>query len=536
MQIYLLRIIAELFHIKVSKRTLKRNNVQASTNLATLSDQLKEWNVNCLAVKIDKEQLPEIPYPAVAHLNLNSGRFVVLQKLENDLLHYVDPEVGQVTESIEDFGNKWTGVVLLIEANEKSKEDGYEEIRKLEIVSRNSLYIVWFVSFLFLSAAVLFLSPFVWPYYFLKIAGGTLCFVLFQKQLGITNKALAKFCTLGSQSNCDAVIHSPGSKLFGVITLSEIGVLYFIGGILTIMVSAFAGISISGVTAVLTFLVFPFTLVSVYYQWHVVKAWCPLCLVVMLVIWLEVISLVPLLSSVSFEIKSLLISGVGFSLPLVFWLSVRHQFMEGYRLPNLERSLNRFKRSEQVFQALLAKQPTVEVGNFIHEIKTGNAEAPIAITLVSNPNCGPCSAAHAAIEDLIECFEDKIKVNFRFTVNPNQPDSNSTKMVRHLIALALTDSNKCMQALSAWYIQGGRQDINQWINKYPAPSLNGKESKVKEILSEHSNWCLKAGITATPTLFINGKKYPEEYALSELKFLIRKLLEAIPDHEPEPVS
>ena len=497
---------------------------------------LKEWRVESIGVQLGIHQLKDIPYPAIAYLRNNNGHFVVLQKWDYDYLCYIDSEIGAVRETISDFQKKWTGVVLLVEANERSGEVGYEEKRKKEVFYQWSHYIVWMLSVIFLILPSFVISISVVPYYLLKIVGAAFCFLLVQKQLGVTSKAVDAFCGLGSKSNCDEVIHSPGSKLFGVISLSEIGALYFAGGILTLMISAFAGISTSSLMVTLTVLLLPFTLVSVYYQWRIVKAWCPLCLVVMLIIWLEVLFLVPVLSSVSFEIKSLVISGLGFSLPLIFWLSIRERFMDSYRLPNLERTLYRFTRSKQVFQSLLYKQPKIDLGNFSHEIKTGNAEAPVTITLVSNPNCGPCSAAHAAVEDLLERFENKIKVNFRFTLNPNEPESNSTKVVKHLIALSLTDSKNSLQALSSWYLQGGRIDINQWMSKYTAPELDGEKGKVNQILSEHANWCLRVGITATPTLFINGMKYPEEYTLSDLKFQIRNLLDSITDRAPEKTS
>jgi len=255
----------------------------------------------------------------------------------------------------------------------------------------------------------------------------------------------------------------------------------------------------------------------------------------MLIVWLEVFALYPW-TGFSFSTTALIILLISFSLPVVFWLAVRERFIDSFRIPNLERSLSRFTRSDRIFQTVLANQPTVDLENFEHEISIGNSDAPVTITLISNPACGPCAVAHAAVEDLLSRFEDRVKVNFRFTFNANEPGSESTRMVRHLIALSLADQAFCMKALSDWYLLGGKRDLKKWLANYAASTKNGQMAKVDAILKQQANWFKNAQITSTPTLLINGKKYPEEYTMGDLKFQIRKLLESIPEREPAPVS
>jgi uncharacterized membrane protein len=534
--ISVLVVIIDLLKIAVtSSSILKVKTVAGYPSLSSLMEKLDEWRIGNLSVKLEANQLQEIPYPAIAHLSKNGGHFVVLQKLEQDTLHYIDPDVGLIKESLRDFEKKWSGVALLVEITEKSGEEGYHEKRKHELFIKYSNYLVWLLVGVLLVIPTLLFPLYILPSYFLKIVGGGFCFLLLQKQFGSSSKAVAAFCTMGSKSNCDAVIHSAGAKLFGIVSLSELGVIYFIGALLVNMLSAFAGISPNGFTAVFGIVLLPFTLVSVYYQWRVVKAWCPLCLAVMLIVWLEVFAVYPW-AAFSFSSTAVIISVISFSLPVVFWLAVRERFIDSFRIPNLERSLSRFTNSERIFQTLLANQPTVDLENFEYEISIGNNDAPVTITLVSNPACGPCAVAHAAVEDLLLRFEDRIKVNFRFTFNLNEPDSESTRMVRHVIALSLSDQTFCLKALSDWFLLGGKMDLGNWLAKYPVPALNEEMAKVDSILEQQANWFKNAHITSTPTLLINGKKYPEEYTMGDLKFQIRKLLETIPERELAPVS
>lgn len=231
--------IIRLLRVRVTKSSILKIKILVGyPSLMSLSEILSEWGIKNLSVKIKSEQLHEIPYPAIAHLSKNGGHFVVLQKLEDDILYYIDPDVGLIKESLKDFEKKWTGVALLVEANEKSGEDGYREKRKHELFIQYSKYVVWLlVGGLLIVPTVLF-PLYILPSYLLKIVGGVFCFLLLQKQFGTSSGAVAAFCTMGSKSNCDAVIHSVGSKLFGVVSLSELGVVYFIAGLLSIIISA----------------------------------------------------------------------------------------------------------------------------------------------------------------------------------------------------------------------------------------------------------------------------------------------------------
>lgn len=50
--------------------------------------------------------------------------------------------------------------------------------------------------------------------------------------------------------------------------------------------------------------------------------------------------------------------------------------------------------------------------------------------------------------------------------------------------------------------------------------MNGEVEKQKETLEAMATWCKEAGITYTPTIFINGKRLPETYSIDELKNIL----------------
>jgi uncharacterized membrane protein len=513
--------------VSVSEKALaevKQNHGYPS--LDSLANVLSDWNIENMGVRLSVNQLAEIPYPAIAHLNKNNGHFIVLQKLVDDLIHYVDPEEGQIIESLEDFEKKWSGVVLLVQATEKSSEENYKEKRSGEIFNEVTKYFSVVLLGLAIMSPVFLWAGISYPLYFIKALGLAFCFILFQKQSGSKNPYVTSFCKLGSKSDCDAVIHSPASRLFGLIHLSEPGVLYFFGSILLLVLSGFSSQPATGVLVILNVLVLPFSIFSVYYQWRVIKKWCPLCLIVMGIFWIEFSLLWPSFSMPGFSATGLYLAFLGFSMPLAFWLAVRERFIDSFKVPALERSLIRFKKSAKIFKALLDQEAEVNIGELTSEIQTGSENPQVELTVVSNPTCGPCSYAHRVIEELVERYNEKLRVRFRFTINTVDTSSDTAKMVRHIAALSLTNSNgHAVKSLSAWFSQNGRTNLNKWKEDHPVETVN--ENEVDLVLREHEAWCKQVNIQATPTIFVNGKKLPPEYTVGDLKYHVRYLIEQI---------
>jgi uncharacterized membrane protein len=517
--------LVDQLNLRVSHNGLKQIESHVDyPSLSSISDTLKTWNVENLAINSSVEQLKEIPYPAIAHLSKNNGHFVVLKKLVEDKLEYIDPEVGLVTEPIKEFEQKWTGVTLLVEKNSKSGEDGYEIKRREEIFQQVSQ-----VTAIVLSVILVLLPFFILPFkllsiYILKIVGVFLASLLLQKQFGGKNSSVDAFCKMGGNSDCDSVINSAASKLFGVVHLSEIGFLYFLGGLLSIVFSIFST-PLFSLLFLFSILSIPFSFFTIYYQALVVKKWCPLCLAVMVVLWLEFAAHLIVGTGWSLNSSALAATFLGFSLPAIFWLSVRQRFLDSFKLPKLERSLNRFLKSESVFQKLLESQPPINVVPFQHDIHTGNIHARVNVLVVSNPHCTPCAHAHAIVEDLAERFEEKVNITFRFLVNPSDTKSESYQMLSHLFALQVDSPNTIvLNALSDWYLKGGKSHIKKWKDTYPI-SGNVDSNLVGKVISDQSSWGIREGINATPTIVINGRKLPEEFSPNDLRYHLRKLIE-----------
>lgn len=514
--------------VRLTKQSFKAelSSHQDFPSILSLSESLSYFNISNIVIGISINQLREIPLPGVGHfIKRGKGQFVIFERLENKSLIYID-ETGQYhTCEFDDLKDIWNGVVLLAEVTPKSGEEGYKEKRQAELFQQISTTMVWILYLIGALLPIYFLSFKLLPVYFLKVLGAFLALLLVKKQFGNSNATVDAFCKMGNKSDCDSVINAPASKLFGIIHLSEIGLLYFTGGLLTIAFSAFSSPQY-GLLFFLSIFCVPFSFFALYYQAFTIKKWCPLCLAVLGVLWLEVAAHLLSGTTLATNPANLIAAFLGFSLPVVFWLSVRQQFLDSLRIPKMEQRLNRFIRSENTFQLLLEKQTRINFKPSQNDIQAGRRDANVNIVVVSNPHCNPCARAHVAVERLMEKFEDKLDVIFRFLINPNDTKSESYQMLSHLFAIRSENSNDiALKSLSDWYRSDGKKNFQKWQETYPASNQAGNSIQ-KQILDQ-SLWAKDEGINATPTIFINGKRLPEEFSIEDLDYQIRKLLEKV---------
>jgi Thioredoxin len=255
----------------------------------------------------------------------------------------------------------------------------------------------------------------------------------------------------------------------------------------------------------------------------IIKKWCNLCLSVLVVLILEFGVHLAIGTNISFTLMNFVATFVGFSLPIIFWLSVRQRFLDSFKLPTVERDLNRFLKSEHVFQKLLESQACIDFTLSPHDIQIGNSEMDFNVLVVSNPHCRPCGQAHAVLTDLIEKFEGQLNVIFRFLINPNDRESESYLMLRHLFALrSKYSSDIVLKALSAWYRNDGRSNFEKWKEDFPVS--HKIDDDVSNMVVNQAIWAINQAIKATPTIFINKKKLPDGFSVIDLTYHISRQL------------
>ena len=510
-----LRVLLKLLKISFTRggtRALK--SMPHYPSILTFSDKLSEYRVSSRTIRITENQLEEICLPAVAHIYQSNGHFVVLTKIDNDNLTYIDPGIGELTEAVQEFGLKWSGVILEIVNSESASEPHFATRRKVEILSR-----VRNASLYFLLALIIFLISWQWPAFIFPILflvfGLAFSATLFMQTIGQETTLGQAVCKSGTSTDCNKVINSKLAKVYGDISLAEIALVFFASMLSIQIVSLSNGLGYNFLLGWLSFPAVPVTLFSIYYQWRVLKTWCLLCLGVVTCLWGWAAFYGFHLQDWSGGWPAVQAFGTGVAVLLLLWFLVRTSIINAARVPGLEKGLNKFRKSLSVFEALTAQKPEIHPEVHSGDVVLGTREANNSITIVTNPTCGPCIRAHQFIESCLEEHGVKLKVIFRFAVNPADTGVSGA-VAKHLISLGLNDSEQLNAAMHAWYASE-KPKLQEWLDRFSTEVH--PEAQVR--LAEHSNWCRANQINSTPTIFFNGRQIPEEFSLQDFEYFLR---------------
>ena len=145
-----------------------------------------------------------------------------------------------------------------------------------------------------------------------------------------------RFCPRNPMFDCKRVIDSPAGMVLGRVHTADLGVLYFAGTLLALLVSAFTPGFYHQVLylGILNLFTLPYTFFSVAYQVFKGGKGCALCLIVQAVFWLEFWQFHPFLFGTRPQL-SLALPGlhrllVGLALPAVLWPLVRYLLQKAY--------------------------------------------------------------------------------------------------------------------------------------------------------------------------------------------------------------
>lgn len=495
-------------------------------SLLCISDALHQWRVSNAALRVEKQKLQELPAPFIAHA---AGEFMIITGVTHEEVFYLDDDDKVRRQTLIDFLNDWKGVVLIAEAEENAGEKDYTANHKKELI-RLLGWPVLFAALILMAITGSWIfavnnEPAVSAGYILlsccKLVGLAVSGLLLWYEIDKYNPLLQKICTSGggSKANCNAVLSSPQAKPFSFISWSELGFFYFAGGFLSLTLQPHTGIVYT--IALLNLPALPYVAFSVFYQWRVVKQWCPLCLVVQAVLVAEFITAwtTGLISSgnlpAALSFGNLALLCMHFIIPVLGWYLIRPSLIAEKAGRDKKYELARLKSNQEIFSAMLLRQKKVTRNTEGLGIVLGNPDAAHTVLKVCNPYCGPCARAHADIDELLH-HNDNLRVQIIFTATPDKEDFKSFP-VRHLMAIAeKKDIDLTMRALDDWYLPE-KKDYPAFASKYP---MNGELEKQEEKLASMSAWCNETGISFTPTFFFDGHQLPAMYSITDLKTIL----------------
>ncbi len=510
-----------------------------SGNLLGVSDILYQYNVTNLSLKIDSQDLSKIDPPFLVQLNSTTHQeFAVVTRVDTDHVEYFSEKGAKTKLIFDNFLKLWTGIVLLTETSAKSGETDlalnqrkqfFARLRLPFIITALLSYVVWFAyrNFLIIPYSLINYSILTLLY----VAGSVISVLLLIQTIDKNNPFVNKICALTkTNSHCSDILDSPAAKFFGIISWSEVGFVFFVGNLLSLLFVP----QVKDLMFWINVTALPYTIWSVYYQGKVAKQWCVFCLSIQVLLWLCFIGL--LATGVSFSLSDLIAISyhdllqtiLCFSLPVLgLWFAIPY-IKKAQLLSPAMQELNKIKANENIFEAVLKTQKKVEIDENVRSIVFGNPEASFVIMMVTNPYCGPCARMHQKLEELLKQYGDFMQLNIIYAVSNHQTDENEhvkqiseerNHAIRTLVSIYLKYGvEESLHIYKEWY-DGAKDNIERFIENHP---VDINDPKTDKIISFHNEWCQMANIEATPTLYVNGCELPNWYNVEDLKYFIRQ--------------
>ncbi len=488
-------------------------------SLLSISDVLERLSIRHDIGQVNKESLRNLEFPYVLHIDKKEGDLVFV-KNEKDL------------DRNEQKLKNWSGTVIKIYSKEIVNNKTNEELIKEENFTKHTL-----ICLLISIGIIVFfagISDISWSMGLLSLTaavGITIGYFLVAKDVGIEYDSIKSFCysVKRKKSGCDAMLNSNKVNFLGNITFSDLTITYFSFQIVVLGLSNHFS-SFYSILAIISYILIPIVVFSLYYQYFKVKAWCQLCLIV------DAILIIQALIITYQSIRGLYIEDVQF-IKIIFSISLFTTILGStilvkkaqktiIRVKTEKFTYKRVVQSVSVFLHLLLGQRMVRATPIQGEIALGNSIAPIKIIMVSNLYCNPCKLQHKIIDELLMAYPEKIQVSIRF-LQSNEENGRITPS-QYILGYWLKNiyetsnvTDRALEMLQDWYEM---MDLEKFTYLYPL-KIGSLLNTVQSIEREQSLWFRESKIVKTPTIFINGHLLPEEYNLENLASLIPELSE-----------
>lgn len=485
-------------------------------SLHSVTGLLNHFSIENLALEVPKDfetlqELPEI------FLSITTGQQYILVHKFEDHIHILfdNKEKKKVTK--QEFLNLWSGFIVAIEENESAQTSNTAIFSLQPILYGISGVLL--LSLFFINSPTLFISL----HFILATIGLGFSYFIVQHELGFRSKAIDKICSAIESTSCDAVLNSDGASLSKNVKLSDACLVYFTSVTLYWILSQLYSVSQS-IIIVPTVLAIPATIYSIYYQARVVKKWCPLCLGITVILWLQFFSLLTYngFPYIDLELIDGIVLFTSILLVSAIWSFTKPLLVKSFELGKLRVSHYKFIRNFDLFKAAIGNSESIDPiisGVQDAEIILGNKNAPLQLLLITNPECHYCKEAHTNLEKILDKYIQDVCATIRFSVDFRN-ENLGFKVSQRL--LELYNSHKMDMLNTAMHEAYSKNiDLKKWIEKWGET----KSTLYSNLLKKQRNWCLEKKINFTPTLYVNGKAFPREYEREHLFYFIEDLTE-----------
>ncbi len=445
--------------------------------------------------------------PFVLHLK-NQDEILTVYEKSDKIIKAINDKGKKVAYRISDLTERWSGKVIRI-LGENGKEKEYLKNFIYEVgvkVVIGMFFIGILISNFYNNSNVLF------NFFFLiiNLIGLVVSYQLYKLSKEKDNKG--KICNFSEKTDCLDVISHKNSKFIGMISYDKIGVAFFL-----FFLSFRIFLDIETITfplAIIISLSALFPIYSIYFQYFVVRKWCPLCLIVQVCVLLNFTLFfyqfkkfdIDFLNSFKFLFHLLLIS----SFVLLFSLYDESRDKKNFFV----RRFHLFLKNDAIINSLLSKGIQFTSMPAEYKIIQGNINAEYKLTIITNPFCKYCLNKYKELKK-VSIYNPDIAIETIFLIAKEHERIN--KIAMSMVQIYLRKGSEIYNnALDDWY-EFGINDISKWERKYVVSGYIFEQEKW--IVDAHREWAAKSKINATATILINDTLLPQEYEIGDFSFL-----------------
>lgn len=493
-------------------------------SLLSLSDTFSRFGITNNAYEILPENFSELEPPFVTFINMpdKGSDFVLVTQVTGNTVSYVYNNTKAETIEKQEFLKGFKNIIFLAEEGAGAEDDYTRKLAKEKAVkNKKALWAITVVLIFLLAITINITTAPLFAFssiVLIKLAGLSTAVLLLIHDIDGNNAFVKNICSAGVKANCDAVLGSKASKIWGM-GWGEIGFFYFAATTIFLLIPGVAFLNKTAFIAGANALAAPYIIFSIYYQWRIAKQWCVLCLTVQAALAAELVWAIfnywqqPVWPAVT--PAAVMAIAACILLPVVAWYGLKPVFIKAKDYSLYYNAYKRLQYNPDTFNSQLVQQAKAADNWQQLGINIGNPNAENTIIKVCNPYCGPCAKAHPQLEEIIK-HNNNINLKVIFTARNTEHD-RSAPVVKHLLAVAAQDNAaKTQQALDDWYL-ADKKDYATFAAQYP---MNGELKLQDAKVEAMSTWCNEAEITHTPTIFVNGYRLPENYNVEELKFIL----------------
>lgn len=483
-------------------------------NLVSLTDTLSFFNIDNGVIHVESSDIELLPNRFVTLLkgqHNNQPQLYFIEKKED--LYFYSKDERTISIPKEELESRWNNIVLLVEPS------AGENIAATKVnIWYWTLYVLCGVAFF----ATLLLLEENWQvkiFFLFPILGILFSIVALKNLFNIKSEFLNNFCDFSEATNCETVVDSNKWKLLEFVNFSDLSIIFFSSQFLGLFIFANDYDDFFSIQNVLLLTAIPILFISVYYQKYVEKKWCPICLIIIATILIE-ISILSLLRTFAFiiSLQSLIRFGFVFLLVTTTWFFLKNILIKQKELKEFHIKGNQFMRNYTIFKNTLLTTRIKTNSILSKGILLGNITAPLKIVLVTSPFCRFCAEAHTIIERILEKYPEQVCINISFNINTKQEDEKSNKVHQKLVAIYYNQGQEAfIKALHNWFEDNDESKLDNIMVE------NMDKLKINETLNEQFRWNQENEFTYTPVVVVNQYVFPKEYDRNNLIHFINDL-------------